>query len=377
MPNPLRFVLLVAATAALPAPAAVSGVSPSGFLVTHRVQTQAPPAALFEAIGQPARWWSAEHTYSGRAENLRMRLVAGGCFCEAWDRNAIEHARVIATMPPRWVRLEGALGPLQEMAVNAVLDFRMEPRAGGSTLTVTYRVRGSADAALDKIAPGVDKVLGEQVRSLAALVDAPLAKPRPTAFDERFVDAAGTRLRYIEMREDGDPVILLHDAGATSDSQWVQTGILKAMSDVVRAIALDAREPADVLHLMDALNIGKAHIVGYGLGAQQAAKVVSEAPDRFQTLTLAGSTSLRAPSTDPARRDLLVSDAAMAALPVPTLGIVGTQDPALRDFLALKPLMPRFVRMVAIPDATHDAAITSPDFTIAVMYFLRYNPMVR
>jgi len=151
----------------LPASAAVSDVTPSGFLVTHRAETKAPPAALFEAIGQPSRWWSADHTYSRSAENMKMQLGAGGCFCETWDGNAVEHARVIAAMPGKWVRLQGSLGPLQAMAVTGILDFRIEPREAGSALTVTYRVRGSAEAELDRIAPAVDKVIGEQVQRLA------------------------------------------------------------------------------------------------------------------------------------------------------------------------------------------------------------------
>jgi len=37
--------------------------------------------------------------------------------------------------------------------------------------------------------------------------------------------------------------------------------------------------------------------------------------------------------------------------------------------------MPRFVRMIAIENSNHETAIASPDFSNALMYFLRYNPM--
>ena len=364
----------MALAAALPLHAAVTSVSPSAFLVTHRVETAAAPASLFDAISQPAKWWSPEHTWSGNASNLRMRVGLGGCFCEVWDRNLVEHARIITAMPPKLLRLEGALGPLQQMAVTAVLDFNIAARDGGSTLIVTYRVRGTPDAALDKIAPAVDKVLGEQVQRLAAFV-APTAPAAKTAkAEERFVDASGTRLRYLEAGS-GEPVILLHDAGASSEAQWADTGHMQAIAGAFHAIALDVREPEDVLRAMDALGIAKAHLVGYGLGAQQAAKFATTHPERLQTLTLGGSTSLRTASSDPSRRALVVPDEAMIALTVPTLGIVGLQDPASRDFIELKRVMPRFVRMVAIENTGHANAIASEDFVSALLYFLRYNPM--
>lgn len=374
MQSPLRFAFAAATLAcALPAAAALSGVNPSGFLVTHRVETNAAPAAIYAALSEPAKWWNEAHTWSKSAANLRMRLAPGGCFCETWERNGVEHARVIAAMPGKWLRMEGALGPLQEMAVNGVMDFRMEPRGPGAILTATYRVRGSPDAALDKIAPAVDKVIVEQVQRLAAYVDAPLAA-KPLKLEERFLEADGARLRYIETGS-GEPVILLHDAGATSEAQWVDSGVMRAVADNFRAIALDAREPGDVVRLMDALRLEKAHVVGYGLGAQQAAKLAVSHPSRLQTLTLAGATSLRQAPADPQRRDLVVPDAEMTALSVPTLGIVGSRDPAIGDFIELKRVMPRLARMIAIDGADHGSAVMSPDFVVALMYFLRYNPM--
>jgi uncharacterized protein YndB with AHSA1/START domain len=370
MTSTLRLAAALACAASLPAMAATSGVTPSGFLVTHRVETGAAPEAVFATIGQPSRWWSAQHTWSGSAGNLRMRLVAQGCFCEVWEGNSVEHARVIAIQPPKRLRLEGALGPLQEMAVTGILDFRLEPRRSGTTLTVTYRIRGSADAALDRIAPAVDKVIGEQVQRLAALVDEPPPGAKPVALEERFLEAAGARLRYLEGGK-GEAVILLHDAGATSESQWVDTRIVNALANQYRVIALDARDPDDVLRLVDRLGIAKAHVAGYGVGAQRAAKFAVDHPERVQTLTLGGAT----PTGKDAPREVAVPEAAMVSLAVPTLAIVGTRDPAMGDFVALKRVMPRLIRMVAIDGATHEDAPASPDFAIALAYFLRYHPI--
>jgi uncharacterized protein YndB with AHSA1/START domain len=370
MTSTLRLAASLAFAASLPTLAATSGVTPSGFLVTHRVETEAAPETVFATIGQPSRWWSAQHTWSGNAGNLRMRLAAQGCFCEAWERNSVEHARVVAMQPPKHLRLEGALGPLQEMAVTGILDFRLEPRRAGTTLTVTYRVRGSADAALDRIAPAVDKVIGEQVQRLAAVVDEPPPGAKPVAFEERYLESEGARLRYLE-GGNGEPVILLHDAGATIESQWIDTRVARAIASQYRVIAFDARTPEDVLRLMDRLGIAKAHVAGYGVGAQRAARFAVDHPDRVQTLALAGAT----PTSRDAPGEAAVPEAAMVSLAVPTLAIVGTRDPAMGDFVALKRVMPRLVRMVAIDGATHEEAPASPDFAIALAYFLRYNPI--
>jgi hypothetical protein len=94
-------------------------------------------------------------------------------------------------------------------------------------------------------------------------------------------------------------------------------------------------------------------------------------PERVQTLTLGGAT----PTGKDAPREVAVPEAAMVSLAAPTLAIVGTRDPAMGDFVALKRVMPRLVRMVAIDGATHEDAPASPDFAIALAYFLRYHPI--
>lgn len=146
--------------------AEVSGVSPSGFVVTHRMETKATPAEVYAAIGHPERWWNAEHTYSHDAANLGMTLSAGGCFCERWADGSVEHARVIYVGRDRAVRLSGAFGPLQALAVDAVLTITMAAHDGRTALQMTYRVSGNADAALDKLAQPVDGVLAEQFKRL-------------------------------------------------------------------------------------------------------------------------------------------------------------------------------------------------------------------
>ena len=120
--------LLLAAALALgtagPAGAETSQVSASGFLVTVRHEVKAPPPRLYAAMGEIDRWWNGSHSYSGQAANLSLARQAGGCFCERWGTNAVEHARVVFALEDRMLRLEGALGPLQALAVERRLDLR-------------------------------------------------------------------------------------------------------------------------------------------------------------------------------------------------------------------------------------------------------------
>ena len=56
---------------------------------------KAPPPHLYAALGEIDRWWNGSHSYSGQAANLSLARQAGGCFCERWGNNSVEHARVV------------------------------------------------------------------------------------------------------------------------------------------------------------------------------------------------------------------------------------------------------------------------------------------
>jgi hypothetical protein len=165
---PLGAALLLACGAAL---GETSAVSPSGFLVTHHHDVRATAQQLYEAIGRIGRWWNDAHSYSGHASNMTLNLVAGGCFCENWDGNSVQHAQLIQSRPGALVRLQGALGPLQPLAINAILSFEITRVADKTQLTVTYNVAGNADAGLDKLAGPVDGVIGEAADRLVAYAE--------------------------------------------------------------------------------------------------------------------------------------------------------------------------------------------------------------
>jgi pimeloyl-ACP methyl ester carboxylesterase len=171
----------------------------------------------------------------------------------------------------------------------------------------------------------------------------------------------------------------------------------------------------DIIRLMDHLKLPKAHIMGYSMGAQITAQQVTKNPERFLSVILGGSTGrigwsdedqkvanvLSAelegqgpvaslvlavwPTNQPkpsagadevktisakllegndpkalaamvrSRPDQVVRLAEMAAINAPTLGIVGTLDPAKKRFEELKAALPQ-MKLVLIEGAPHPSS---------------------
>lgn len=164
----MRFIIAVLAACALWAPdarAEVAASRPGAFLITAEAETTATPAQAWRALTQIGRWWNSTHTFSGDSRRLTLDARAGGCWCERWGGGSVEHMRVVASYEDegvRTLRLEGGLGPLQELGVSGVLTFTLRPRASGATIAMTYRVAGEPHLNLESIAPLVDGVLMEQ-----------------------------------------------------------------------------------------------------------------------------------------------------------------------------------------------------------------------
>ena len=186
----------------------------------------------------------------------------------------------------------------------------------------------------------------------------------------------------------------------------------------------------DILRLLDHLSIARAHIIGYSMGAHIVAQLLTTHPERFLTATLGGapgrfswsledqqrvdreaaemeqgllrSQMLRLrpngeqPPNEERIRKLSAAQLAgqdvyalaavrrsnpaqvitltqMAAVTVPTLGVVGTADPYLGLFMELKARMPQ-LELVTIEDASHGSAPGRPEFAQAILVFLRAHP---
>jgi pimeloyl-ACP methyl ester carboxylesterase len=186
----------------------------------------------------------------------------------------------------------------------------------------------------------------------------------------------------------------------------------------------------DVVRLLDHLRIDKAHILGYSLGAHIVAQLLTLREERFLTAILGGSAGRRhwseedearveteaaeieggtmrdqvlrlwpagmpPPTEAPLRdlsarylagndahalaairrsnRDQVVDAAALTAVKVPMLGIVGTLDRYMASFRELAAVVPT-LRLALIEGATHSTAPARPEFRQLVLEFLGAHP---
>ena len=150
---------------AAPAHAEVVSASPNAFHVRQSVQLVVPQDRAFDTFEQIGTWWDDEHTYSGAASNMRLALQPGGCFCERLpDGGGVEHMRVAYVGPGERLVMTGSLGPLLYEGTSGAMDVRFERIAGGTRVTMDYKVAGFASGNAAELAPLVDQVLGTQMQ---------------------------------------------------------------------------------------------------------------------------------------------------------------------------------------------------------------------
>jgi pimeloyl-ACP methyl ester carboxylesterase len=120
-----------------------------------------------------------------------------------------------------------------------------------------------------------------------------------------YFDSDGVKIQYV-MQGEGEPVILMHGFVFSMGPNWIDSGVIEALSQDYRVVALDLRGHGesgkphdagsygleminDVLRLMDYLELGRVHLVGYSLGAVLALKLIEVAPERLLSLVLGGA----------------------------------------------------------------------------------------
>src|SRR5437899_1829000 len=121
---------------------------------------------------------------------------------------------------------------------------------------------------------------------------------------DHFFDSSGVRIRYLDEGR-GAPVVLIHGYTGNADRHFVNPGVFANLTADYRAIALDCRghgksdKPTDpnaygvemaqdVVRLLDHLNIRRAHIVGYSMGAMIAGYLLTTHAERFLSATFVG-----------------------------------------------------------------------------------------
>ena len=123
------------------------------------------------------------------------------------------------------------------------------------------------------------------------------------ATEDKYATVAGVKLRYIDVGK-GEPIVLLHGGGSSLET-WVTSGVVANLSKDFRVIAFDARghgksdaphdpkaygreQALDVVRLLDALKLKRAHFVGFSLGGSTTSQLLTIHPERFLTATLVG-----------------------------------------------------------------------------------------
>ena len=233
---------------------------------------------------------------------------------------------------------------------------------------------------------------------------------------------------------EGEPIVLVHGFASSKEVNWVGPSWTTTLTGAGRrVIALDDRghggssklyDPSDyqialmaedVRALLDHLQIERADVMGYSMGARIAAFLAVKHPDRVRSLILGGlgiklvegaglpdsiADALEAPSIedvqDPVghmfrafadqtksdRRALaacirgsrqVMSRAEVAEIRVPTLVAVGGKDPIAGAAQPLASLFPNG-KALEIPNRDHMLAVGDKVFKACVIEFLNARP---
>jgi pimeloyl-ACP methyl ester carboxylesterase len=233
---------------------------------------------------------------------------------------------------------------------------------------------------------------------------------------------------------DGEPIVLVHGFASNKEVNWVHPGWLTTLTRAGRrVIALDNRghgassklyDPAayhsaimaeDVRALLDHLQLPRADVMGYSMGARNAAFLAVAHPHRVRAVVLGGlgmglvvggglpdtiAAALEAPAltavSDPTGRQFrafaeqthsdlralaacirgsrqTLSRADVGRIAVPLLVAVGTNDRIAGPAHDLAALIPG-AEALAIPGRDHMLAVGDRTFKAAVVDFLMRRP---
>ncbi len=163
----LAYGLILALSFSVPAQAEIIASTPDHFTLKHEASSDYTPKQIWQRLKNPSRWWHPDHTYSGSAKNLSIRLRAGGQWKEKWKDGSVVHGTVLYVKKGEILRLDAPFGPLQEMAVKDVWTITVMPEGTGSKIVFDEVVNGTASSNLEDMAKAVDFVKQEAITRLA------------------------------------------------------------------------------------------------------------------------------------------------------------------------------------------------------------------
>ena len=150
------------------ATAEVVSSAPDHFTLALEAETELNPDEVWARLIEPKDWWQSDHSYSGDAANLSLDPQPGGLWREDWEDGSVWHGTVLQAQPGKVLSLQAPFGPLQPLAVNAVWTISLtEMETGGTMIRFDHVTNGTSSSGLDQLAPAVDYVKSEALKSLA------------------------------------------------------------------------------------------------------------------------------------------------------------------------------------------------------------------
>jgi pimeloyl-ACP methyl ester carboxylesterase len=147
-------------------------------------------------------------------------------------------------------------------------------------------------------------MFGKRLVRRAALGVIALLAPATAVAQATFIAADGVPIQYVK-RGNGPPLVLIHGFAVDAGMNWIQPGTLDTLARDFTVIAPDlrghgasgkphdpqaygARLADDIVALLDHLEIPRAHLVGYSMGAGVALRLVTMHPDRARSIVIGG-----------------------------------------------------------------------------------------
>jgi hypothetical protein len=159
----MLLVMVALATMSVNAHAKVKAQQATGFSLAFEAEVPKTPTEAYDAFVAIGSWWDVSHSYSGKAENIKLNPVPGGAWTEALANGGfVTHLVVSQASPGERLVLNGGLGPLAFMGVSGVMTIPFTKSPAGTKVVLVYNVGGFDKEGFLALSNAVDGVLEGQ-----------------------------------------------------------------------------------------------------------------------------------------------------------------------------------------------------------------------